>query len=432
LRDLAAWRWFPHAALFALALLLRLVWVLAVDRDGFAFNDSIMYHTTAMSLSDGNGYVPLTGGPTARWPPGYSTVLGGLYWLFGQHPVAGELFNAVVGAITIVLLMLVVERTVDRGTAIVAGAMLAVLPGPILWTDVLVSETLYTAVFVAMLLIVVSARPTWGWFLAIGAVVGVGALVRGEALTWLLLPVAVWWRLVPWRQLARVTAVAVAAVVVVLAPWTIRNATVMDAFVPVATNASQTLWSGHNDDATGGQVYPPAGYEESFGPSLPERELESAKALRNDAIEYMFTHPLRELQLIPLKLIHLNRGDSYVLDWVNDTGEVRSPPLSAINVERIGVIADAGYYALLTLTLLGVFLLGRTFWRSPIGRVVATSLLTALFLYGFLYYGNYRYRMPYEPVMIVVAATVVTRMFRGRELSADGGRRSENSLAVDG
>jgi 4-amino-4-deoxy-L-arabinose transferase-like glycosyltransferase len=432
MHDLMAWRWFPHAALFALGLLLRVVWVIAIDRDGFAFNDSIMYHTTAMSLSDGNGYVPLTGGPTARWPPGYSTLLGGLYWLFGQEPLVGELFNALVGAITIVLLMLVVERTLDRGTAIVAGAMLAVLPGPILWTDVLVSETLYTAVFVTMLLVVVSARPTWGWFLATGAVIGIGALVRGEALTWLLLPVAVWWRVVPWRQLARVTAVAVVAVVVVLAPWTIRNAAVMDAFVPVATNASQTLWSGHNADATGGQVYPPAGYEERFGPSLPERELESSKALRNDAIEYMFTHPLRELQLIPLKLIHLNRGDSYVLDWVNDTGEVRSPPISPINVERIGVIADAGYYALLTLTVLGVFLLGRTFWRSPIGRVVATSFLTALFLYGFLYYGNYRYRMPYEPVMIVVAATLVTRMFRSRELLADARRPSENSLMVDG
>ena len=241
-----------------------------------------------------------------------------------------------------------------------------------------------------------------------------------------------WWRLVPWRQLARATAIAVVAVVVVLAPWTIRNAVVMDAFVPVATNASQTLWSGHNDAATGGQVYPPAGYEDRFEQSLPELELQSSKALRNDAIEYMFTHPVRELELIPLKLIHLNRGDSYVLDWVNDTGATRAPPLSEINVERIGVIADVGYYGLLTLTVLGVFLLGRGFWRSSIGRVVATSLLTALLLYGFLYYGNYRYRMPYEPMMIVVAATLVTRMFRSRELSADGRRHPENSSDIDG
>ena len=63
-------------------------------------------------------------------------MLGGLYSLFGVHPVVGELFNAVVGAVTVVLLMLIAERTLDRGTAIVAGAMLALLPGPIMWTDV--------------------------------------------------------------------------------------------------------------------------------------------------------------------------------------------------------------------------------------------------------------------------------------------------------
>ena len=157
----------------------RAAWVLAVDRDGFPFNDSLFYHTTAISLSNGNGYVPLTGGPTARWPPGFSTVLGALYWLFGTHPLAGELFNALVGAVTVVLLMLVVERTLDRGTAIVAGAMLAVLPGQIMWTDVLVSETLYTALFVAALLLIVSARPTPWWLVAIGAVPTVVGAIYG-------------------------------------------------------------------------------------------------------------------------------------------------------------------------------------------------------------------------------------------------------------
>ena len=130
LRSLVAWRWFPHAVLFALALVLRVAWVLAVDRAGFAFNDALMYHSTAENLSRGEGYMPFTGGPTARWPPGFSTVLGGLYWLFGIHPVLGELFNAVVGASTVVLLMLVAERTLDRGTAIVAGAMLAAWRAP--------------------------------------------------------------------------------------------------------------------------------------------------------------------------------------------------------------------------------------------------------------------------------------------------------------
>ena len=187
----------------------------------------------------------------------------------------------------------------------------------------------------------------------------------------------------------------------------------MDAFVPVATNASATLWSGHHAGATGGQTYPPESYYLQFDQEPPLRELQSGKALRNDAIEYMLTHPLHELQLIPLKLIHLNRGDSYALDWVNDAPGVA--PIAPINVERISVLADAGYYGLLAVFLLGSAYLGRSFWLTRIGRASSSpSFLTALFLYGFLYYGNYRYRLPYEPLMVLVAAAFVTRIWASR------------------
>lgn len=415
LRRVVAGRWFPHASLFAVALALRVAWVLSVRRRGeWAFNDALLYHSNAVAVAEGRGYDPFGFGPTAQWPPGYSTVLAGIYRTFGVHPVLGELFNALTGAATVVLLVGLVARVADRRTAIVAGAMLAVLPGPILWTDVLVSETLYTFLFVVFVLMVVLARPTWRWMVLLGVVLGLGALVRGEALTWGLLPIVALWRAVPRRELLVRVAALAAVAIAVLSPWTIRNAIVMDAFVPVATNASQTLWSGHNPDATGGQVYPPDAYFDRFGDDVAARELAASEALRNDALEYLVTHPIRELELIPLKLVHLNRGDSYALDWVNDAPD--GAPLSAAWVERIGVVADAGYYGLLTLTVLGALVLGGSFWRSRLGRVATTSFLTALVLYGFLYYGNYRYRLPYEPLMVAVAAELLTRVWdRARE-----------------
>ena len=123
--------------------------------------------------------------------------------------------------------------------------------------------------------------------------------------------------------------VAVATAAVVMVPWTVRNAVVMDAFVPVATNASETLWSGHNAHATGAQVYPPADYDERFDQTLPALELERAKALRNDAIEYMVTHPVRELELDPAQADRT----STVATRTCSTGSTRpgtdeSPPIS--------------------------------------------------------------------------------------------------------
>lgn len=412
-----AWRWAPHLALFLLALFLRVAWVMWVDRDGFVLNDALLYHSNAVAINEGLGFRPPQGGPSAQWPPAYSTLLAGIYWVLGINPFYGELFNALVGALTVVPLMVLIEKMVDRRTAVVGGLMLAVLPGPILWTDVLVTETLYTAMFVLFLLVLACATPSWRWMVLIGVLIGLGGLVRGEALTWGLLPIVLFWRELPRAELVKKIGGAALAAVVVLTPWTIRNAVVMDAFVPIATNASATLWSGHNENATGSQTYPPEEYYQQFDQEPPLRELQSGTALRNDAIEYMFSHPVRELEMIPLKLIHLNRGDSYALDWVNDAPDV--PPISAINIERIGIVADIGYFGLLSLFALGAIVLGRSFWRTRMGRVFAASFFTALFLYGFLYYGNYRYRLPYEPLMVIVAATFMTKVFEWRRRDHD-------------
>ena len=398
--------WRRITLLFSLALALRTAWVLAVDRVGWVLNDALMYHALASGIIEGNGFTDLTGQPMAQWPPGFPGLLAFLYWVFGQHPVVGELFNALLGALTVVVLYLAVDRALGRRVATIAAFILCVMPGPILWTDMLLSETLLTFVFVCFFALVVRSRPTWAWAVALGAVIGLGVMVRGEALTWGLVPLVLWFRQVSWRTWLPRMALMGLVVLIAMTPWTIRNARTMGAFVPLATNSSGTLWVGHNPDATGAQMYPPPEYYEQFGTEAPARELDSAAALRSEAIRYMLTHPVDELRLIPLKLVAMFRGDSYAFDWVNAAPE---PPLSATNVERIGTAADAAWFALVACTALGVVGLGRAAWRQPMLRVIAVNLGTMLFLYGFLYYGNYRYRLPYTPMMIVVAAMVLAK-----------------------
>ncbi len=49
---------------------------------------------------------------------------------------------------------------------------------------------------------------------------------------------------------ARVLAATLAGVVIALAPWTLRNLRVFEAFVPTSTGFGRTLWIGHNPHAT--------------------------------------------------------------------------------------------------------------------------------------------------------------------------------------
>jgi hypothetical protein len=232
-------------------------------------------------------------------------------------------------------------------------------------------------------------------------------------------------------------AMLLAVAVLTIAPWTIRNAVVMDAFIPVSTNSSATLWVGHNPNADGGPNY---ATKEVLAPIAGAKgrdfEVEEARLLRREALEHVVEHPLRELYLIPLKLISLNRGDSRVIDtWINGRDPVGVRPGGAVQVRErppvigagaaavLGTLADAAYYALLGATLVSLLLFGRRLWRNRLLRGALAMLAISLVTYGFVYYGNFRYRIPLEPLMMLVAAPLLVRPWQG------GGRRGEADAA---
>lgn len=398
-------------ALFVGALVLRMVWVTVARRGGFPFGDPLMYHIGAQSLLDGKGYTGIMGVPMVRWPPGYSALLAAVYWVFGASPYRGEVLNALLGALTVPLLYVAVRRAFQHRVALIAAVMLCVMPGPILWTDLLVTETLYTLLFVGFVALAVRSTPSWRWAFVVGAYVGLSSMIRGEALVWLLVVAVLWSRSIGWKRVLLRLMASVAAVMVVLTPWTIRNERVFHAFIPLALNSGDTLWAGHNPAANGAQNYPSNELLDRLGGGAPEpeRTVRIAKGMQHEALQFMLHHPLTELRLIPQKLISLLRGDHFAFEWLNGDPY---PTLGPSATLYVGVVADGAWFTLLALCLVGVVGLGRRVWREPLMVAIRVSFLTALVLYGFLYYGNYRYRLPYEPLMMVVAALVIDRTWR--------------------
>ncbi len=416
------------ALLSGLALALRLALVLAVERDEFVFNDTFFYGLTANSLANGDGFAFVPGVPTAQWPPVFPLVLSFVFRLTGSHEqIVGELFNAVLGTLTVPLLYLLIRRVFGRREALVGAAVLAVLPGQILWTDVLLAETLYTFLLVGFFLLLAVLPPRPSSAVALGAAIGLLTLTRGEGL--LLVPVvlAAWWPALPRRALLARAAVVVAMLAVVIAPWTIRNAIVMDAFIPLSTNSSTTLWSGHNPGATGGQSY--ASQDLIGRRSSDNPEVEEAKNLRSEALEYMVSNPRRELELIPLKLLNLNRGDSWALEWVNASESGRRPIGAEIGTP-IRVAADFAYYGLLAATLASILLFWRALWRRPVTRGALVLFAGSLVMFGFVYYGNYRYRVPLEPLMILFAAPLLVRAWDLRASSPDTATAASTTMEI--
>jgi hypothetical protein len=86
----------------------------------------------------------------------------------------------------------------------------------------------------------------WRWLLP-GALFGALALVRPEYLgVAVLVAIAVAARTLPrdWRSSLLPAAVFFAAALVVIAPWTIRNVSALDRFVPISTGGGQVLFAG--------------------------------------------------------------------------------------------------------------------------------------------------------------------------------------------
>lgn len=401
------------------ALALRTAWALVYGRVEAGPNDALFYQIAASNLAEGHGYSQLFGPPTAHWPPGFPFLVSLLYMVFGIHVKLGLGLNVVLGTATAPLLYLVARRMMGRPGGLVAGATFAILPAPIFFTGLFLSETTFIFMLVGFLALALFLPDRRWTAAALGVAAGLAALTKGEGALLPVIPLAMWWGLYARGEWLRRAAVLLVAMALTILPWTIRNAIEMDAFIPVATNASTTLWSGHNDNANGAQTYAP----ESLLAKVPKgdpvkAEVEEARVLRRDAVYWAVHNPLKELGLIPRKLLALGNQTSHVFPiWFNAEGDRQ---LGASSLIVFGVLGDAFDYFLIFLTLASLVVLGgKRLWRShPLMRGVLAYLAVSLVVFGFVYYGQFRYRLPLEPLMILVATPLLVWVWDQRRALA--------------
>lgn len=237
-----------------LALALRLWFVLSVGPPPTSsLNDPGVYNAIAVGLAQGQGFVGVSGHPTAQFPPGFPFLLSLAYRVFGHYQEAGGVMNAVIGSLTVPLLYFAARKTLGRTEAIVVGLGMAILLGQILWVDLLLAETLFTFLLAVVLVLLLMLDPSRRRSaVLVGLAIGLATLTRGEGLFFIAVAIAVWSTKLPRRVMTQQGAIMLGVALVCIVPWTVRNENTMHSFIPLSTNLGATLWAGHNPQAYGG------------------------------------------------------------------------------------------------------------------------------------------------------------------------------------
>lgn len=356
-------------------------------------------HEVSQNILDGHGFSIAFFAPrqlTAYQYPLYTFFFLVHYVFSGRNFLPLELSQAVIGALSAVLTYHLGRRLLDHPTGLFAGLVCAVYPTYVYWVARAQALTVEVFLLLAMVLLLWRARDkdrTRDW-LAAGALVGVGMLSKTLYLIFVPGFLAWAWLITgwDWRRLGRRAVVYLAAALVVVSPWTVRNWIVLDRFILVSANGGFNLWIGNNPAATGG-LFTAAGKNMSAAvpPEMRER-LAAASAADQDgifkaeAVKWMKQNPGAALRLVPARLRALWWFEPYM-------------------PSDFPLLREASYLGLLVPALAGLWLTRRQ-WRRL--SILYFPALASTAVYA-VYYGGARFRYLIEFTLMIFAGHVLER-----------------------
>jgi hypothetical protein len=232
----------------------------------------------------------------------------------------------------------------------------------------------------------------------------------------LLVAALIVWKLATpsWRRFAVRSSPVVLAAVAAVAPWTIRNAITMHAFVPVVSGIGHTILAGHQSDPYSPyHVFPEIPIQQKYADvPLPKREILIEREATREGIDFIIHHPRDELLVFPFeKFYHLYRDDSEGFKWVQGAFPSERPAVETISPfvqHRLSRIADNYYFAVMLLALGGLLL---SFSLKDKRRLLLVLFVAGWTAAHLMFLPTSRYHAPLTPIFALWAALSVVVVY---------------------
>jgi tetratricopeptide (TPR) repeat protein len=449
-RDSFIW---PAAAIFAVALLVRVVHIWQIHRAPFfsvLMGDARGYDAWAQRIAAGDWI----GTEVFYQAPLYPYFLGTIYAVAGRSLLLVRICQALVGSAACVLLALAARRLFSKTAGLVAGVALA-LYAPAIFFDSLIQKSVLDVFFVCLTIWLMSAiltsgaraslarsdrtvgaeiaRPVLGGagsapirlWLFLGLAMGALALTRENALV--LVAVILLWALVerpsstfrtktntravrqtqgtPHRSGLAAAGSFVLGLAIVLAPVAIRNFAVGGGFYLTTSQFGSNLYIGNNPRSDGTYM------SLRYGRGAPEYERQDATELAEKAVgrsltpaevssfwtdramAFVTSQPGAWLRLLGRKFLLLWNADEMLDTESQETYAEWSVPLRVLSwIGHFGVLAP--------LALFGAWIA----WPDRRRLWVFYAMTLAYAASVILFYVFARYRFPLVPFLVLFAS----------------------------
>ncbi len=385
-------------------IFMRLVWLLVVNTIPVSDPDS--YLMLGLELATNNEYV------SDYRPVGYPFFLAVVFKIFGNAPLAGLIANTILNlSIGLLMSRLIYRLTASSLLTKITLLLSMTFPDYIASSAIFAAEPLFSVLMLSGINLLISDNLGIKHLLLTGALFAFAALVRPLFLvSFVLVPFILFAVNREKMVIVKSTLVVMVTTLLLISPWTYRNYTVMNAFVPIAPIAGTNLYMGNNPDATGGYY----DYSHKVVEGVTS-QAEIDKILVKEAVDFILEEPWTFIKMIPYKLYLTYYRDSSMIDWALAKTD---PQLPKSVKPIVTIINEIIYHLLLLLAIVAVFLIVKK------GQYKHPLFIISFFVVGYLsafpavFNGIPRLHYPMLPFIFMCAAYVLS-FSRLKELEVD-------------